>query len=207
MKPYRDAWNTSYLKKGRLYGGATPALPDLPAGTTILDLGCGDGRAIPSMVRRGWSVTALDASPAALRLALRRSGGRSPISWIRADACCLPFHEASFDAVFCCHLLGHIPGPGRVRASAEAVRVTRPGGSLFISVFSLRDFRAVSGTEVEPGTFLRGDGTFTHYFSPSEARSLFPGHETGVETVSWKLRVRGHDLPREEIRVRVRKVA
>jgi tellurite methyltransferase len=34
---------------------------------TVIDLGCGDGRDIVEMVRRGWNVIAVDAEPAALQ--------------------------------------------------------------------------------------------------------------------------------------------
>ncbi len=45
-----------------------------PADALAVDLGCGDGRDIVEMLRRGWSVVAVDAEPEALRqLAARQS--------------------------------------------------------------------------------------------------------------------------------------
>ncbi len=38
-----------------------------PAGAIALDLGCGDGRDVIEMLRRGWRVVAVDAEPEALR--------------------------------------------------------------------------------------------------------------------------------------------
>jgi tellurite methyltransferase len=40
-----------------------PPAPD----DTVIDLGCGDGRDVVEMVRRGWKVVAVDAEPEALR--------------------------------------------------------------------------------------------------------------------------------------------
>lgn len=40
-----------------------PPSPD----DTVIDLGCGDGRDVVEMVRRGWNVVAVDAEPEALR--------------------------------------------------------------------------------------------------------------------------------------------
>jgi SAM-dependent methyltransferase len=57
------------------------ALGETPADALAIDLGCGDGRDIVEILRRGWSVVAVDAEPEALRqLAARElSGAITPI--------------------------------------------------------------------------------------------------------------------------------
>lgn len=52
------------------------ALGETPADALAIDLGCGDGRDIVEILRRGWSVVAVDAEPEALRqLAARELPG------------------------------------------------------------------------------------------------------------------------------------
>ena len=44
-----------------------------PADALAVDLGCGDGRDVVEILRRGWSVVAIDAEPEALRLLSNRN--------------------------------------------------------------------------------------------------------------------------------------
>ena len=60
---------------------ALDAFGDASADSLAVDLGCGDGRDIVEILRRGWSVVAVDAEPAALsRLAERNMPGSEKIT-------------------------------------------------------------------------------------------------------------------------------
>ena len=50
----------------------------------------------------------------------------SPIADVKADICDLPFHDNSFDVVFCNHVLEHIPDD--TKAMKELFRVLKKGG-------------------------------------------------------------------------------
>ena len=57
-----------------------------------------------------------------------------------------------------------------------------------------------AGLEVEEATFLRGAGVITHYFTESETEELFcPLVPASIESVRWKMRVRGVDLVRSQV--------
>jgi ubiquinone/menaquinone biosynthesis C-methylase UbiE len=199
MKTYRAAWNEDYQKRGDLWGGAPPPLPDLPAGATVLELGCGNGKTLVALARRSWRVTAVDISHQAVSLA-RQHPATSEVSFAIADAEHLPFREQVFDAVFLVHVIGHVPEKGRRAVASEVCRVLRPGGAAFFRGFSIEDMRAGKGTEVEEQTFRRGDGIITHYFTEAEVADLFaPLTPLLVRTDRWELRVRGRDLPRAEV--------
>uniref|UniRef100_UPI001FB42F52 class I SAM-dependent methyltransferase n=1 Tax=Methanoculleus chikugoensis TaxID=118126 RepID=UPI001FB42F52 len=111
------------------------------------------------------------------------------------DAQHLPFRDEAFDAVFLVHVAGHLPpAQGRKAVASEAVRVLRPGGTLFFRSFSVEDMRAgKGGTETEPWTFRRGgEGIITHYFTEAETAELFaPLVAVSVRTHRWRMRVRG----------------
>lgn len=171
-------------------------LPILPARSTVLEIGCGNGKTLGCMPA-DWQITALDMSLEALRLC-RRSGPRYEL--ILADARALPFQDESFDAVFAFHVTGHLPAPGRQALAREAARVIASGGRLFFREFGLEDMRAGQGEEVEPGTFRRGSGIITHYFAKAEVEELFFGMKpVCIDTHRWKLRIKGDDLMRCEV--------
>lgn len=200
VKTYKAAWDEDYRRRGDLWGGAPPPLPDLPAGAAVLELGCGNGKTLDALARRSWRVTAVDISSHAVSLA-RQHPATATASLVVADAECLPFREGVFDAVFLVHVAGHVPEQGRRAVASEVCRVLRPGGAAFFRGFSIEDMRAGKGVEVEKQTFRRGDGIITHYFTEAEVVDLFaPLIPVLVQTDRWQLRVRGRDLPRAEVK-------
>lgn len=199
MTAHPCAWDEDYRRRGNLWGGAPAPLPDLPESAAVLEVGCGNGKTLQALARRSPHVTAVDISPEAVALARRRPA-TAEIGLAVADARHLPFRDEVFDAVFLVHVTGHLPELGRKAVAAEAVRVLRPGGTLFFRSFSVEDMRAGKGTETEPWTFRRGDGIITHYFTETETAELFaPLAAVSVRTHRWRMRVRGEDLPRAEV--------
>jgi len=190
------AWDKDYASRGRLWGGAVMDLPLLPEGSVVLELGCGDGKTL-SALPGGGKIVALDVSLEALHLARRV---RTDANLILADASCLPLREKSFDAVFAFHVTGHLLAAGRRALAREAARALVPGGRLFFRDFSGQDMRAGQGEEVEQGTFLRGSGILTHYFTKSEVEELFCDLlPVSIGTHRWKLRIKGENLVRAEV--------
>ena len=191
-----NAWNDDYRRRGRLWGGGAKNLPMLDAGSTVLELGCGDGKTLAGMPC-DWMICAVDISPEALGLS-RKSTEDAEL--ILASACLLPFKNESFDAVFAFHVTGHLLALDRQALAREAARVLRRGGKLFFREFGKEDMRAGHGQELERDTFRRGSGIFTHYFDESEVRGLFNDLKpASIGTHRWKLRVKGHDLVRAEV--------
>lgn len=177
-------------------------MPDLPEGASVLELGCGDGKTLKGMPS-GWKIAALDISSQALQLT------RSVLPDARlilADARLLPIQEESFDAVFAFHVTGHQLLQERKKLAREVARVLRAGGRLFFREFGTEDMRMGQGEEVEAGTFRRGEGILTHYFTESETEELFCClRAISVSTHRWNLCVRGTDLARAEVEAVFRK--
>jgi ubiquinone/menaquinone biosynthesis C-methylase UbiE len=117
-----------------------------------------------------------------------------------ADARSLPFAREQFDAVVAVHVLSHLNSGDRTCAAAEAMRVLKTGGILYVSGFSVEDFRSGKGAVVEEGTMRRGSGICTHYFTETGIQDLFGNLSlTTMVTKRWSMRVRGKDHPRAEI--------
>jgi len=201
MKEHHDrlAWENDYSKRGRLWGGAVTDLPDLPAGSNVLELGCGSGKTMSAMIRNGWQVTGVDFSAPACVMC-RQAVGLEANDVAVADARELPFRDQVFDAVFAAHVLGHLSAGGRIQIVSEISRVLKKSGLLFFRAFSTGDFRFGTGTEIEPGTYMRGTGIQTHYFGKEEVDYLLSELvPVSRETHRWIMRVRGQDYNREEI--------
>jgi len=101
------------------------------AGTSLLDVGCGDGELASQLARRGASVTGLDADPAMIAAAHRRpefANGRLRLVEGKAEQ--LPFDDALFDRVVAVTVLCFIPDAAS--AVAEMARVLKPGGRLVV---------------------------------------------------------------------------
>ncbi len=195
-----NAWEREYRLRGRRWGGSPSRLPDLPAGSLVLEAGCGDGKNLSAMRAQGWSVVALDFSRSALSVSAGLERRGTPVTYMCGDAGCLPFRTGSLDAVFLFHVLGHALEPARRTIAAEAARVVRQGGLVVFREFSREDMRAGAGQEIEPHTCLKGDGISTHYFTEEEAVSLFPDLAlVFVGTHRWPLRIKGTDRVRAEI--------
>ncbi|MFD5316543.1 methyltransferase domain-containing protein [Streptomyces sp. NPDC127098] len=104
-----------------------------PAGSRVLEAGCGVGAQTVHLVANSPGVrwVALDRSAESLATARARVAAVAPaaeVRWCHADVYELPFPEAEFDHVFVCFLLEHLSN--RERALVELRRVLRPGGTL-----------------------------------------------------------------------------
>jgi ubiquinone/menaquinone biosynthesis C-methylase UbiE len=193
---HSKAWDRDYCSRGRLWGGGVRSVPHLPEGSAVLELGCGDGKTLRGMPGV-WKISALDISSQALQLTrIVQPDARL----ILADARLLPFREESFNAVFAFHVTGHQLLQEREALAREVARVLRAGGKLFFREFGTEDLRMGQGEEVEAGTFRRGEGIITHYFTEREVEELFCDlRPISVGTHRWRLRVKGTDLARAEV--------
>jgi SAM-dependent methyltransferase len=102
-----------------------------------LDVGCGTGSLAVELARNPslTSIEAFDFSSAYIAHAKAR-GADPRINFRIADACAIPFADATFDLTLSMLVLPFIPEPQR--AVREMVRVTRPGGTVAACMWDLR---------------------------------------------------------------------
>jgi SAM-dependent methyltransferase len=101
-------------------------------GQRVLDVGCGTGVVALTAALRGADVTGLDLTPELLERA--RENARIvdvDVEWVEGDAEALPFADSSFDTVL--SQFGHIFAPRPDVATAEMLRVLKPGGTIAFS--------------------------------------------------------------------------
>jgi len=202
---FRHAWDREYTRKGRIFGRLTQDYPEILPGERFLDVGCGDCRAFRALgLAGGTGLSAisvgLDHSRPALSICRPLVSRMDNMHVVCADATLMPFPDETFDTVFLIHVLGHALLDDRKRMVREAARVVRRDGRIYVRVFSLSDFRAGEGIEVEEGTYIRKTGICTHFFSPGEIRDLFsPNEPVFLDTASWTMGTGNKKLYREEI--------
>jgi ubiquinone/menaquinone biosynthesis C-methylase UbiE len=200
MTDLQTAWEQDYRTRGRLWGGAPVLLPGIPAGTRVLDIGCGNGKTLETLVNHSRNITAIDFSKEAVAMSRRFLASYDSGDALVADGRRLPFADDAFGGVVARYVIGHMHKEGRMAIASEAARVLQPSGRLFFLEFSTDDLRNGIGREVEENTFCRGTGIITHYFTEHEVEALFGGlRKESVITRHWKMRVRGRDLIRAEI--------
>ncbi len=97
----------------------------------LLDVGCGWGRVIVGLKKHipTLRVVGMDLTEQLLRLAediVPSETGMNDVRFVRGNAQCLPFADASFDAVISTRVLQYVQDP--LAAMAEFQRVLRVGG-------------------------------------------------------------------------------
>lgn len=118
-------------------------------GKAALDVGCGGGRYVIAMARLGATpVVGCDISETGLADAARRAEGSPHISFRQASTLDLPFDDAEFDFVCCSGVLHHTPDA--VRGLAEVVRVTKPGGKIYLLLYGSGGLRWPTIVAVRP---------------------------------------------------------
>lgn len=99
----------------------------------VLEIGCGTAALAAAVAGRGADVVASDVSLRWLVLARKRLAehGAGRVELVACAAEALPFADASFDVVAATDVIEHVDDADRF--VAEAARVLRPGGLLFLS--------------------------------------------------------------------------
>jgi len=101
-----------------------------PAGSAVLDAGCGPGWEAAALADRGFEVVGLDLVEAVCRRAGRRVPGRV----LQGDMRSLPLAGGALGGVWACASLLHVPRPAVGATLAEFRRVLVPGGACSLSV-------------------------------------------------------------------------
>jgi SAM-dependent methyltransferase len=105
-----------------------------PGGSTVLEVGCGTGAQTVTLARNspGARIIAFDRSAASLARARERvrGAGVENVELWQADLFALPFADESFDHLFVCFVLEHLPDPPVALQTLE--RLLKLGGTITV---------------------------------------------------------------------------
>lgn len=105
-----------------------------PADSMVLEAGCGVGAQTVTLARNspGARITSIDISADSVKEAKAKAdaAGLTNVQFRQADIFALPFDPESFDHVFVCFVLEHLPRP--VEALIALKTLLRPGGTITV---------------------------------------------------------------------------
>ncbi|WP_009544583.1 methyltransferase domain-containing protein [Crocosphaera subtropica] len=115
-------------------------LDKLPAGTTVLDVGCGIGGSSRILAKEyGFEVTGVTISPKQVQRATELTPEDVSAKFQVDDALALSFPDNSFDVVWSIEAGPHMPD--KAKYASEMMRVLKPGGILVVADWNQRDDR------------------------------------------------------------------
>ncbi|MBD2311566.1 methyltransferase domain-containing protein [Desertifilum sp. FACHB-1129] len=115
-------------------------LDQLPAGTTVLDVGCGIGGSSRILAKDyGFAVTGITISPQQVKRAQELTPEDVNAQFQVNDAMAMSFPDASFDVVWSIEAGPHMPD--KAVFAKELIRVLKPGGILVVADWNQRDDR------------------------------------------------------------------
>jgi 2-polyprenyl-3-methyl-5-hydroxy-6-metoxy-1,4-benzoquinol methylase len=95
------------------------------AGARLLEVGCGGGETLRTLLDHGWLAEGVDFDPVAVAVA-----GRRGLQVRQGTLEEQHYPDASFDAITMSHLVEHVHDP--VKLLAECGRILKPGGSIVV---------------------------------------------------------------------------
>lgn len=104
------------------------------AGGALLDYGCGDGTFIALSHDLFRMSLGADVDPGQVRDCAERFAPITDVRFATTDALRAPDHDDSYDAVVCMEVLEHCPSDVQPVVLEDLARLSRPGGTVVISV-------------------------------------------------------------------------
>jgi SAM-dependent methyltransferase len=101
----------------------------IDSASLVLDIGCGPGRVLSFLRRRGLRCIGLDSSRVSVVLAVERCG----VPGVVADNLQLPVATGAADVVISDGVIHHTDNPQK--SFEENLRVLKPGGQMYIAVY------------------------------------------------------------------------
>lgn len=152
-----DSWNRRY-QASTLVWSAEPNqtvaehCADLPPGRA-LDIAAGEGRNSIWLAARGWTVTAVDFSTAAVEKGRRIADTQGAdiaarIDWVTADVVAYQPDPGGFDLVIIAYL--HLPARPRQTILRAAATAAAPGGTLLVVAHDSSNLDSGTGGPQDP---------------------------------------------------------
>ncbi|NVM43324.1 MAG: class I SAM-dependent methyltransferase [Candidatus Lokiarchaeota archaeon] len=180
-------WDDIFAKKGKYF---TKSHPDMERIANIfsengirrvLDLGCGTGRHLLFLLKKGFEVYGLDGSPSGIEIAKNWLAEEN----LSSELVCqkiehkFPYIDGFFDAVISIQVMHHNLMKDVLFTVNEIIRVLKPGGHMFLTFPLLQGFyiNKQDMKRVETRTYIpltgQEKGLPHHFFTVSEIKRVF----------------------------------
>jgi SAM-dependent methyltransferase len=154
----------------------------LPAGTTIVELGCGKGNDAAYFAQHGYSVLAIDFSQVMIQRNAERYRHLPTLTFQVANIDQpFPWENDSFGAVYARLSLHYFSDAVTKAVFQEIHRILKPEGLLAFLCKSVHDSLYGQGEKIEQDMFMR-EGHVRHFFSEDYAKACL-GEGFKVETL------------------------
>ena len=140
-------------------------------GKRVLDVGCGGGILAESLSKAGATVTGIDLSSKALKVAeLHQLESGTSVRYLTISAEDLAKEESqSYDVITCMEMLEHVPDPSSVVQACA--KLCKPGGHIFFSTLNRNPksyLFAIIGAEYILQLLPKGTHQYEKFIKPSE---------------------------------------
>ena len=156
-------------------------------GKRVLDVGCGGGILAESIYKAGATVTGIDLSSKALKVAeLHQLESGTSVRYLTISAEDLAKEESqSYDVVTCMEMLEHVPDPSSVVQACA--KLCKPGGHIFFSTLNRNPksyLFAIIGAEYILQLLPKGTHQYEKFIKPSELAQFT--RAAGLEVIELK---------------------
>jgi ubiquinone/menaquinone biosynthesis C-methylase UbiE len=180
MKDQHQLWNNAHTKQWlhahsqKQTAFAEEVNNTIPADSSILELGCGEGNDSAYFAQKGHKVLATDFSDVVIAQNQERWPNPNLQFTVHDTSTSLEYPDNSFDVAYARLSLHYFPDQDTRRIFAEIARVLKPGGYLCFMCKEVHDPIYGRGAEIEPHMFEL-EGHVRHFFSEVYTRELLAG--------------------------------
>lgn len=144
-------------------------LSHVDSNSKVLDIGCGEGRNIETILNITKDIVGIDNDPKAVIDAQTHLAKTPTVQILLADVIAIPFPDNSFDAVILMMTLVNFNNT-KVRALKEMARVLKQHGKIIISVYSENAFdERIRMYKISNSPIKRTEGTKVFFDIPEPA--------------------------------------
>ena len=146
---YNKEWKRFDVSRVRIWKEVQVFTSTLSKKSTLLDVGCGNGKNIKYMLENGINASGIDFSEKLVQVCQKKG-----LNATYGDVLEIPFPDDMFDNIISIAVIHHLQKEtDRIQAINEMIRVCKPGGKILISVWSVEQ----TGQEIQNRTFVYGD--------------------------------------------------
>ena len=172
MNLRKNGWDEAFKKYGKIFTKPQENIPELAKKwkkekkKRILDLGCGSGRHVVYLAKKGFEVYGIDIAKHGIKIArewLREEGLKAKLR-IGGIYKKLPYKDNFFDVIICIRTLNHGKIEWIRRAIREMFRILKPNGYVFVTVHKHQGKKKIPKNKlygikwIAPRTYIILDG-------------------------------------------------